>query len=164
LGATEYMTKPVDRERLASVIRKLRQQPIPGRVLIVDDDAEVREMLVRTLERQDWTASTAEDGRAALDAVAAQKPDLILLDLMMPRMDGFEFVTELRKRPEWRAIPIIVITAKSLTNEDRQLLQGHVQKVLLKGDFSREQLLDELRDIVGECVQRARNADAHVQI
>jgi CheY-like chemotaxis protein len=83
---------------------------------------------------------------------------------MMPRMDGFEFVTELRKHQEWRAIPIIVITAKSLTNEDRQLLQGHVQKVLLKGDFSREQLLDELRDIVGECVQRARNADAHVQI
>jgi CheY-like chemotaxis protein len=164
LGATEYMTKPVDRERLVSVIRKLRKLSIPGQVLIVDDDPEVREMLVRTMERQDWTASTAEDGRAALDAVAAQKPDLILLDLMMPRMDGFEFVTELRKRQEWRAIPIIVITAKSLTNEDRQLLQGHVQKVLLKGDFSREQLLDELRDIVGECVQRARNADVHVQI
>jgi signal transduction histidine kinase/CheY-like chemotaxis protein len=164
LGATEYMTKPVDRERLAAVIRKLRQPSIPGQVLIVDDDAEVREMLVRTLERQGWTAATAEDGRVALDAVAAQKPDLILLDLMMPRMDGFEFVTELRKHHDWRAIPIIVITAKSLTNEDRLLLQGHVQKVLLKGDFSRDQLLTELRDIVGECVQRARTADVHVQI
>jgi signal transduction histidine kinase/CheY-like chemotaxis protein len=164
LGATEYMTKPVDRERLAAVIRKLRPPSIPGQVLIVDDDAEVREMLVRTLEPQGWAASTAEDGRAALDAITAQKPDLILLDLMMPRMDGFEFVTELRKHHDWRAIPIIVITAKSLTNEDRQLLQGHVQKVLLKGDFSRDQLLTELRDIVGECVQRARNADLHVQI
>jgi CheY-like chemotaxis protein len=121
-------------------------------------------MLVRTMERQGWTTAIAEDGRAALDVVAAQKPDLILLDLMMPRMDGFEFVAELRKRRDQRSIPIIVITAKTLTNEDRQLLQGHVQKVLLKGGFSRDQLLNELRDIVGECVQRARNADAHVQI
>ena len=164
LGATEYLTKPVDRERLAAVIRKLRQPVPPGRVLVVDDDPEVREMLVRTLERQGWTASTAEDGRAALDAVAAQKPDLILLDLMMPRMDGFEFVTELRKHHDWRSIPIIVITAKTLTNEDRLLLQGHVQKVLQKGDFSRDELLVELREIVGECVQRARAAETEVQI
>jgi signal transduction histidine kinase/DNA-binding response OmpR family regulator len=164
LGATEYLTKPVDRDRLATVIRKLRQPSMPGQVLIVDDEAEAREMLVRTMERQGWTTAIAEDGRAALDVVAAQKPDLILLDLMMPRMDGFEFVAELRKRRDQRSIPIIVITAKTLTNEDRQLLQGHVQKVLLKGGFSRDQLLNELRDIVGECVQRARNADAHVQI
>src|SRR6267143_1903474 len=156
LGATEYLTKPVDRERLAAVIRKLRQPSVTGRVLVVDDDPEVREMLSRTLQRQGWTASTAADGRAALDAVAAQKPDLILLDLMMPRMDGFEFVAELRKHHDWRSIPIIVITAKTLTNEDRLLLQGHVQKVLQKGGFSLDELLVELREIVGECVQRAR--------
>jgi len=163
LGATEYLTKPVDRERLAAVIHKLRQPSIPGRVLVVDDDPEVREMLTRTLQRQGWTTSTAEDGRAGLDAVAAQKPDLILLDLIMPRMDGFEFVAELRKHHDWRSIPIIVITAKTLTNEDRLLLQGHVQKVLQKGGFSLDELLVELREIVAECVQRARATQTEAQ-
>ena len=166
LGATEYLTKPVDRERLGAVIRKLRRPQAPGQVLVVDDSPEVREILVHTLERQGWIATTAEDGRAALEAISAKKPDLILLDLMMPRMDGFEFVSELRKRHDWRAIPIIVITAKTLTNEDRLLLQGHVQKVIQKGDFNHNELLVELRDIVAECVQRARAAESgvHVQI
>ena len=164
LGATEYLTKPVDRDRLSAAIHKLTKPTSPGKVLIVDDDPEVREMLVRTLERQDWAASTAADGRAGLDAVAANKPDLILLDLMMPRMDGFEFVSELRKHQDWRSIPIIVITAKTLTNEDRLLLQGHVQKVLQKGDFSLDALLAELREIVKECVSRAHIAEPEVQI
>jgi len=166
LGATEYLTKPVDRERLTAVIRKLRKPAVPGQVLVVDDSPEVRELLVHMLERQGWTATTAEDGRAALDIVAVKKPDLILLDLMMPRVDGFEFVSELRKRLDWRAIPIIVITAKTLTNEDRLLLQGHVQKVIQKGDFNHNELLVELRDLVAECVQRSRTAETgqHVQI
>ena len=164
LGATEYLTKPVDRERLSAVIRKLRKPAAPGRVLVVDDDPEVREMLVRTFGRQGWATATAEDGRYGLDAVAQRMPDLIVLDLMMPRMDGFEFVSELRKNQAWRAIPIIVVTAKTLTKEDRDLLQGHVQKVLQKGDFSLDELLVELRDIVGECVRRSHAADTEVQI
>ena len=164
LGATEYLTKPVDREQLAAVLGKLRQSPSSRQVLVVDDDPDVREMLTRTLERQGWVVTTAEDGRAALDAVATRKPDLILLDLMMPRMDGFEFVTELRKRPDGRSIPIVVITAKTLTKEDRLLLQGHVQKVLQKGDFNRDTLLLELREIVAESMQRSHAADSEVQI
>ena len=164
LGATEYLTKPVDRDRLSAVIHKLTKPAPPGKVLIVDDDPGVREMLVRTLERQDWAVSTAEDGRAGLDAIAANTPDLIVLDLMMPRMDGFEFVSELRKHQDWRGIPIIVVTAKTLTKEDRLLLQGHVQKVLQKGDFSRDALLAELREIVKECVSRVPTADAKVQV
>jgi CheY-like chemotaxis protein len=85
---------------------------------------------------------------------------------MMPRMDGFEFVAELRKQPGWRAVPIIVLTAKTLTNEDRLVLQGHVQKVIQKGDFHHSELLVELRDIVAEAVQRTRavEAGAHVEI
>ena len=164
LGATEYLTKPVDRERLTAIIQKVRQPALPGRVLVVDDDPEVRDVLVRTMQRHNWTATTADDGRAALDALAAQKPDLILLDLMMPRMDGFEFVSEMRKQPDWRAIPIIVITAKTLTNEDRLRLEGHVQKVIQKGGFNHEELLGELRDIVSESFQRARASDVHVEI
>lgn len=164
LGATEYLTKPVDRDRLSAVIRKLTKPAPPGKVLVVDDDPQVREMLTRTLEREDWTVSTAEDGRAGLEAMAANTPDLILLDLMMPRIDGFEFVSELRKHQDWRSIPIVVITAKTLTKEDRLLLQGHVQKVLQKGDFSLDALLAELREIVKECVSRVHTADTEVQI
>ncbi len=164
LGATEYLTKPVDRDRLTAIIQKLRRPALPGRVLVVDDDPEVREVLVRTMQRHGWAADTAADGRAALDMLAAQQPDLILLDLMMPRMDGFEFVAELRQRPDWRAIPIIVVTAKTLTNEDRVRLQGHVQKVIQKGGFNHDELLTELRDIVAESVQRARASDVHVEI
>jgi signal transduction histidine kinase/CheY-like chemotaxis protein len=161
LGATEYLTKPLDRERLAAAIARLRQPSVPGQALVVDDQEDVRDMLVRTLQRQGWTTDTAVDGRDALDAVAEQIPDLILLDLMMPQMDGFEFVFELRKRPEWRAIPIIVITAKTLTNEDRQMLQGQVQRVLLKSGFSRDQLLNELRDMIAEYMKRAPKGDVH---
>ena len=160
LGATEYLTKPVDRERLMEVIHKVRQPAVPGQALVVDDDPSAREMLTRTLERLGWGTATARDGREGLDAVAARVPDLILLDLMMPRMDGFEFVSALRKQPLWRAIPIIVITAKSLTHEDRLMLQGHVQKVIQKGDISHEELLAELRDIVLECAQRTRETAA----
>jgi signal transduction histidine kinase/CheY-like chemotaxis protein len=163
-GATEYLTKPVDRERLLGIINKLRHPSVPGQALVVDDEPDVRDMLTRTLQRQGWTTASAADGREVLESVAAQKPDLILLDLMMPRMDGFEFVTEMRQREEWRTIPIIVITAKSLTKEDREMLEGHVQKVLLKGGFSRDELLNELRELVTECVQRAQRADVHVQI
>jgi len=164
LGATEYLTKPVDRERLAAIIGALRQRAVAGRALVVDDEADSRDMLVRSLQREDWTTTTAVDGRDALAAVAAQKPDLILLDLMMPRMDGFAFVAELRKRQEWRAIPIIVVTAKSLTKEDRQMLEGHVQKVLLKDDFSRDQLLHELTDMIAECMQRVRASNVGAKI
>ena len=164
LGATEYLTKPVDRDRLSAVIHKLIDPSSPRKVLVVDDDPAVREMLVRTLDRQDWVVFTAEDGRAAMDAMATNTPDLILLDLMMPRMDGFEFVSELRKHKDWRSIPIVVITAKTLTKEDRQSLQGHVQKVLQKGDFSLDALLAELREIVRECVSRVPAADTNVEI
>ena len=164
LGATEYLTKPVDRELLGNVIRKLRQPSAPGRALVIDDDPETRELLSRTLQRQGWTTAIAEDGRIALDAMATQKPDLILLDLLMPRLDGFEFVSELRKRQDWRSIPIIVITAKTLTNEDRLVLQDRVWKVLEKGGFSRDKLLAELREIVGECVSAlsGRNRSANL--
>jgi CheY-like chemotaxis protein len=113
-------------------------------------------LLKRTLESQGWAAAAVADGQAALEALSAQAADLILLDLMMPRMDGFEFVSELRKQREWRSIPVIVITAKSLTAEDRLALEGHVLKVIQKGDFTREALLTELREVILECAERVR--------
>ena len=87
----------------------------------------------------------AENGRVALRARARRVPDLILLDLMMPEMDGFEFIAELRKSESWRKIPVVVLTAKDITDEDQRRLNGHVRGVLHKGSFSREELSLELR-------------------
>jgi CheY-like chemotaxis protein len=96
----------------------------------------------------------AENGRAALDQVAASHPELILLDLMMPEMDGFDFITKLRKRPDWRATPVIVVTAKDLTVEDRLQLNGYVEKIIHKGAYSQDELLREVKDLVVACVGR----------
>ena len=125
LGAADYLTKPIDRERLVAVLARHRpQRPI----LVVDDDPALRELLRRTLEREGYAVLEAGDGRAALARIEERLPGLILLDLMMPHMNGFELLTELRARPEWRGIPVVVVTAKDLTPEERQRLNGHVEK------------------------------------
>jgi signal transduction histidine kinase/DNA-binding response OmpR family regulator len=153
LGAADFVTKPIDRARLASVLRKhLRDRPTSP-VLVVDDDEETRDMLRRTVSAEGWTVSEAENGRVALQRMAEIQPGVILLDLMMPEMDGFEFVVELRKHPRWHSIPVVVITAKDLTVEDRRRLNGYVQKIVQKGAYSREALLAEVRELVAACAQ-----------
>jgi len=153
LGASEYMTKPVDRERLVAILQKYRSDSLPCRVLVVEDEAMTREMLRRMLEKEGWAVSEAENGRAALERVAENPPGLILLDLMMPEMDGFQFMDELRKNKAWRSIPVVVVTAKDLTAEDRLRLNGYVEKILHKGAYSREALLAEVRDLVAVSVR-----------
>jgi signal transduction histidine kinase/DNA-binding response OmpR family regulator len=154
LGASEYMTKPVDRERLAAVLRRFCGDRSLCSVLVVEDDPDTREMLRRSLEREGWAVSEAENGREALKLMARIRPALILLDLMMPEMDGFTFVAELRKRIEWRRVPVAVITAKDLTAEDRLRLNGYVYKILEKSAYSRDQLLAEVRTLVAAHLER----------
>lgn len=153
LGATEYLTKPVNWRRLASILHKYRCAAPPCPVLIVEDDATMREMLRRTLERAGWTVTEATNGRAALQRVAENRPDLILLDLMLPEMDGFAFVEALRQHEPWRDIPVVVITAKDLTPNERYRLHGYVEQVLQKGMYSRETLLREVHDLVAAHVR-----------
>jgi signal transduction histidine kinase/CheY-like chemotaxis protein len=147
LAATDYLTKPVQRDRLVGLLRT----HCPDRtapVLIVEDDAATREMLQRTLEREGFSVAEAADGRAGLDRLAEHRPSLILLDLLMPRMNGFEFLAELQTRPEWRSIPVVVVTAKDLTAEEHARLSGGVAEVLRKGAYTREHLLAEVRQRV----------------
>ncbi len=148
LGATDYLTKPVDRERLAALARKYRRPGSRDRVLIVEDDASTRAMLRKTLERDGWEVAEAENGRLGLEEVGRRRPALILLDLMMPEMDGFAFVTELRATEEGRRLPIVVLTAKDVTPEERRRLTGSVEVILQKGAASRETLLAEIRTLV----------------
>jgi CheY-like chemotaxis protein len=162
LGAADYLTKPVDRERLIAVVNKYRRDQLGGPVLVVEDDPATREMLARLMAKEGWPVEEAENGRVALTRVEERQPSLILLDLMMPEMDGFEFVTELRKHEDWQSIPIIVITAKDLTVEDHLRLNGYVKKILQKSAYSREALLAEVRTLVAACVHKELSATVKV--
>ncbi|MGH7797225.1 MAG: response regulator [Candidatus Binatia bacterium] len=148
LGAADYLTKPIDWERLADLLQRYECARPPCPVLIVEDDAVMREMLRRRLEKEAWTVIEAENGRIGLERMAERQPDLILLDLMMPEMDGFQFLDKVRQQDAWKSIPVIVITAKELTPEDRQRLNGSVEKILHKGAYSREELIGEVRNLV----------------
>ncbi len=152
LGAADYVTKPVDREHLGRVLGKYRCPHPPCPILLIEDDDTTRGMMRTMLEREGWKVSEAVNGREGLERVAEAEPNVILLDLMMPEMDGFEFIVNLRARKEWSGIPVVVVTAKELTAEDRRRLNGSVEKVLLKGAFSHEELLGKVRELVSACV------------
>ncbi|MBI5671297.1 MAG: response regulator [Chloroflexi bacterium] len=153
LGASDYLTKPIDRDRLVSVLRKYECKRPLCNILVVEDDQQTREIVVRMLQKEGWHAREAEDGLVALEQVKQEMPELILLDLMMPRMDGFEFLAELRKLEGGRSIPVIVVTAMDLTPEDRLRLNGQVKQILQKGAFRQDQLLAEVRKLVHELLQ-----------
>ena len=145
LGASDYLSKPFDRDHLVALLAKYRSHDSSSPVLVVEDDASTRDLVRRTLEGEGWAVDEAENGRVALERMAAQTPALILLDLMMPEMDGFEFVVQLRQHEAWRRIPVIVVTAKDLTLDDKLRLDGHVKKILQKGSLSREELAQQIR-------------------
>jgi CheY-like chemotaxis protein len=151
LGASEYLTKPIDRQRLSNVLKKYRPESKAGGVLIVEDDEPTRQVIRRTLSKQGWTVTEAENGRIGLQRVAEHRPDLVLLDLIMPEMDGFEFLSELRASPAWEGIPVVVLTSKDLLPDERARLQGKVERILQKGAYSRDALLREVRKVGAQC-------------
>jgi CheY-like chemotaxis protein len=156
LGATDYLTKPIDRDRLLAILRRYRPDGPTAPILIVEDDPATRDMLRRTLEREGWSIQEAPNGRAGLEQVAARLPALVLLDLMMPEMDGFAFVDELRRNEAWRELPVIVVTAKELTDEERRRLNGRVKCVIQKGQQSRQDLLSQIRNLVAQVRRQGR--------
>lgn len=157
LGATEFLTKPVQRGQLAQLLDRYVTQDTERNALVVDDKAENRELLRRALENEGWQVSEAENGQIALEQLADQAPSLILLDLMMPVMDGFEFVMEMRKLHVLNEVPIVVVTAKDVTEEDRRRLNGDVVGLIQKGGLDRESLLAQLREQLAAADVRVRN-------
>jgi PAS domain S-box-containing protein len=158
LGAAEYLTKPIERKRLASLVRRHVPNKSAGPVLVVEDDEHTRMLYARTLEKAGWTVLQAENGRVALERMADARPALVLLDLMMPEMDGFEFLDVLRQDDGRRDIPVVVITARTLSADDRNRLNGGVERVLQKRALQTEALLSEVRAVVaaGAASQPAR--------
>ena len=144
LGATDYLTKPVDWGRLSRILEKHEIETSSQSILIVEDDEITREMLKKSLETNEFKVSVAKNGKEGLKRVKKAKPALILLDLMMPEMDGFEFAEELRENKEWLDIPVVVITAKDLTSEDHNRLKGNVEAIMQKGSYTKDELLSEV--------------------
>ena len=145
LGAAGYLTKPIDREQLHRLVERFRAQAQPTRVLLVEDDSFQRERMHAWLESQRWVVQEAANGREAMDRLQQSKPDLILLDLMMPEMDGFQVVATLQKEAGWRDIPVIVITALDLDAKDHDRLNSGVQSVLVKETFQPADLVERIR-------------------
>jgi signal transduction histidine kinase/CheY-like chemotaxis protein len=149
LGAAGYLTKPIDRDRLRRIMGRFRTPARATRVLLVEDDADQRERLRAWLEGQHWLVQEAANGREALACLQADRPDVILLDLMMPEMDGFAVVAALQKEPRWRDVPVIVITARDLDAQDRARLNSGVQSVLVKEAFRPAELVERIRRLAG---------------
>lgn len=164
LGAADYMTKPIDRNRLIQILMKYRANKgktghlPPGDVLVVDDDEDIREMLVRTLDKSGWSIKIAKNGHEALDRLQESIPHLILLDLMMPEMDGFQLIAEIQKVSAWQRIPVVVLTAKDLSAEERQILSRHVQKIIEKESYSGADLVHNIRNLIVAHIQQISNS------
>ncbi|MEW9921817.1 response regulator [Marimonas sp. MJW-29] len=150
LGASEYMTKPIDREKMKSLLLKYHPKDRTPEVLVVEDDPNVIEVLNGIFTKSGWAVATAENGSIGIERLNGCQPDLIMLDLLMPEMDGFEFLEVLRQRPEYGTVPIVVLTAADLTAEDRVRLNGGVTQIIQKTELGRTELLTTIRDIIAE--------------
>jgi adenylate cyclase len=153
LGAAAYLTKPVNRECLLKALAACRPDHASPRVLVIEDDAHTRGWLTRILRDDGWEAAEAENGRVALERLPLVGPDIILLDLMMPEMDGFEFVDEIRRDEKTRHLPLIVLTAADLSDEDHRRLSGGIRKILHKRPGGKDEVLSTLRDVIADCLR-----------
>jgi len=147
LGASEYLVKPVDRKTLVNLLHRYTKSD-EATILIIDDDEVTRRMVSRTLKKEGWNLVEAGSGEQGLIEIGRKTPTAILLDLMMPGMDGFEFLEILHATPEGRQIPVVVLTSKDLTADDRLRLNGGVERILEKGALNRDRFLDEVRRVV----------------
>jgi CheY-like chemotaxis protein len=145
LGAADYLTKPLDFSRLSSVLNRHAKVGVGRRVLIVEDDQATQELLQKRLTKEGWQVVVAGNGREALERLTQGPPDLVLLDLMMPEMDGFEFLEAFRKQPGCARTTVVVMTAKILTPADRQSLRGQVAQIVEKQAMTPESLILDIR-------------------
>ncbi|HEX5765933.1 MAG TPA: response regulator, partial [Woeseiaceae bacterium] len=154
LGAADYLTKPVDPQRLVSIMRQHCSKQTNAPIMIIEDDADSRRLLSSMLVKQGWTVIEAEDAEAGLAGLARQEPALILLDLILPGMDGFEFIEAVHKNKGWSKIPIVVVTAKDLTPKEHEFLNRSVQTIVRKGVYSRGELLDVVHSTMLDAVSQ----------
>jgi PAS domain S-box-containing protein len=153
LGAVDFLVKPVKTQRLAAVLHRHCKSD-SARVLLIDDDPAAREVMRRTLEASGHRVREAADGQEGIDALAHEVPDLVLLDLMMPVMDGFAVLEHIRDDFRLREVPVVVVTAKDLTADDRDMLRG-ARAILERSAYTRRELVDIVAERVAEVLHRA---------
>jgi CheY-like chemotaxis protein/anti-sigma regulatory factor (Ser/Thr protein kinase) len=146
LGAFDYLIKPFDREAILTALSHITPQQC--RLLVVDDDPQVTDLVRQLLAGEPYEVLTAADGQEALEVMLEKRPDVILLDLLMPRMDGFALIEQLRRASQLQQIPVIVLTAKTLTAAEHTQLEQRVRKVIQKQGLDRDALIRELRDLL----------------
>jgi len=153
LGAVEHLRKPVDRERLREIVA--RYVKTAGKVLVVEDDLATQKTITKALGSMSIESLPANNGQEALDTLAEQWPDLILLDLMMPVMDGYEFLSHFRKLKGSEKTPVIIITAKDLSSRERQELASNVTEIFTK----QENYVAELIESVGALISDSASGE-----
>jgi len=150
LGATAYLTKPIDREELTSTVNRCVRKAGQETILVIDDDADARKLARLVLENEGYTVVEAENGYLGLMRVAERIPSIILLDLLMPNMNGHEFLNELELNELWQDVPIIALTAMELDENERASLEKRVSMVIQKGAYSIDHVLSAVREILGK--------------
>jgi CheY-like chemotaxis protein len=156
LGASDYLLKPINREQLEQVLRKYQSRPIKSAVMLLEDDKVTRELLKRQLQKEDWQILEVSNASHALDIIEQNNPEVVILDLMMPEMDGFEFLYQLRQQPHWRKISVIVVTAKELSAAEKNQLNQQVQHIFQKGSYTRQKLLEEVHLLLSKASKQER--------
>ena len=154
IGQADFLTKPIDRQQLLQMMVKFdlladgkRGKKTPSSILIVDDDPQNIRLIKAMLKPFNMEIMVADGGKAGLELALKKKPDMIILDLMMPDVDGFEVVSKLREDPAASQIPILIYTAKNITSEDRERLQGNIQSIIQKGDFGKDRFLEMINNL-----------------
>jgi PAS domain S-box-containing protein len=163
LGAADYLTKPVDAEALARALSRYGEGCDRPEVLVVDDDPTARDVLRRLLVRAGWQAAEAANGREGLSFLERSRPTLVLLDLMMPDMDGFEVLEAMRREEAWRDIPVVVVTAKDPSREELDWLRTHAERVFLKGAYDCEELIEILHGLIVRRVSGAQVQQGRIE-
>ena len=148
LGAAGYLMKPIERAKLLALLAPWRAEARPTRVLVIEDDPDQLAFISAALAQPNWEIVEAANGRLALEKMQPSPPDVVVLDLMMPEMDGFEFMAAVQMNPDWRNIPVFVVTALDLSEQDRSRLNVGIEKILSKANFSTRDLVARIKAIV----------------
>jgi CheY-like chemotaxis protein len=147
LGAADYLTKPVQWPRLKAVLERYRSSAPPGLALVIEDDESTRTVLRESLQGEGWSVVEAPSKQDAIDQLSQSRPDLILVDLHMADLNGFTFIQALRRRADWKDVPVIALTARDLTPDECSRLEGLAQQIIHTEDDPQSELAVELRNI-----------------
>jgi CheY-like chemotaxis protein/anti-sigma regulatory factor (Ser/Thr protein kinase) len=160
LGASDYLVKPVEKETILAALKRATRVPA-NRVLVVDDEPAAVDLITQLLQDEGYHVKGVYSGEEALGALAEEQPDIILLDLLMPDMDGFEVIERLKANQDWRDIPIVVVTAKDLTDTDWEFLRQSVDKIIRKSGLDRETLVGEVQGLLRDYVASRKEGAIH---